>query len=157
MTRVAALTHSLQKTERWLIELADELGWNDSHHAYVALRATLHALRDRLSVDETADLAAQLPLVVRGIYFEGWDPSSTPVPIRDRESFLAPIETALIWEPAPAAERVARAVFALLARHVTRGEIDDVVGTLPGPIRELFPAELVAAAESRRSTPAPVA
>ena len=153
MPRVAALAHSMQKTEQWLAEL----GCSDSHHAYVALRATLYALRDRLTVDEAADLAAQLPLVVRGIYYEGWDPSDTPRPIRDRATFLAPIETALLWEPAPAAERVARAVFALLARNVTRGEIDDVVGTLPGPIRELFPAVFAAAPESRRSAPAPVA
>jgi uncharacterized protein (DUF2267 family) len=149
MPQVPALAHSMQKTERWLAELSEELGWTDRQHAYIALRATLHALRNRLRVDEAADLAAQLPLVVRGIYFEGWDPSATPERIRDRETFLAPIETALLWEPAPAADRVARAVFALLARHVSRGEIDDVVGSMPGPVRDLFPPSFVAEWERR--------
>jgi uncharacterized protein (DUF2267 family) len=151
MSRVTALSSSLQKTEGWLAELAEELGWPDSQPAYVVLRATLHALRDRLTVDEAAQLAAQLPLVVRGIYFEGWDPSATPRPVRDLATFLEPIERALRWEPDPGAERAASAVFALLVRHLTRGEIDDVIGALPGPIRELFPARTVAAWESREA------
>jgi uncharacterized protein (DUF2267 family) len=153
MTSVPALTHSLQKTQTWLAELAQALAWDDTEHAYVALRATLHALRDRLPVDESAELAAQLPLVVRGIYFEGWNPSGTPERIRDRDRFLAPIERALLWRPAADAETVARAVLALLCRHVSPGEIDDVLGTLPEAIRGLFPAAVVADWESRHAAP----
>jgi uncharacterized protein (DUF2267 family) len=145
MTQVSALANAWHKAQAWLAELSEELGWSDSQHSYVALRATLHALRDRLSVDEAADLAAQLPLVVRGIWFEGWNPSAVPLRIRDLDAFLAPIASALIWEPAPDAERVARAVFALLSRHVSEGEIEDVVGSLPAEIRGLFPGEVVEA------------
>jgi uncharacterized protein (DUF2267 family) len=144
MNHVAAFERAVKTAYEWLDELGQELGWHDRQHAYVGLRAALHSLRDRLSVDEAADLAAQLPLLVRGIYFEGWNPSATPVRVRDRAGFLAPIEAALIWEPVPMADRVARAVFALLARHLTAGEIDDVLANLPGPIAELFPAPPVA-------------
>jgi uncharacterized protein (DUF2267 family) len=145
MTQVPALANAWHKAQAWLAELESDLGWSDTQHSYVALRATLHCLRDRLSVDEAADLSAQLPLVVRGIYFEGWNPSATPVRIRDLDAFLAPIAAALVWEPAPDAERVARAVFALLARHVSRGEIEDVIGSLPAEIRDLFPVDAVEA------------
>jgi uncharacterized protein (DUF2267 family) len=49
------------------------------NQSYSALRAVLHALRDRLTVAETAHLSAQLPMLIRGIYFKGWDPTKVPV------------------------------------------------------------------------------
>lgn len=66
---------TLQRTHTWLKDLMLVLGWQDRHKAYRALRATLHALRDRLTVEETAHLGAQLPMLIRGFYYEGWDPS----------------------------------------------------------------------------------
>lgn len=67
---------TLQKTNLWLGDVMAELDTEDRHQAYSALRATLHALRDRLTVDEAAQLAAQLPLLVRGIYYENWRPAA---------------------------------------------------------------------------------
>jgi len=63
-------------------------GTQDKRYAYRALRAVMHAIRDRLTVDETAQLAAQLPELIRGIYYEGWDPSRTPASYHDSKSFL---------------------------------------------------------------------
>jgi uncharacterized protein (DUF2267 family) len=144
MSRVPVFERAVQKAYVWLDELGAALGWTDREHSYAALRVTLHALRDRLPVNEAADLAAQLPLLIRAAYWEGWNPSATPARIRDRATFLAPIARALMWMPVQSPEEVARAVFALLSRKVTRGEIDDLVGTLPSEIRELFPAAVVA-------------
>ena len=79
---------TLHKANRWLKELMEELGWEDRHAAYLALRATLHALRDRLTVEEVAHLGAQLPMLIRGVYYEGWDPTGKPVPERRVEAFL---------------------------------------------------------------------
>lgn len=66
--------NTLQKTHLWLDDLMAELGWQDRHKAYLALRAVLHTLRDRLTVEEAAHLGAQLPMLIRGFYYEGWDP-----------------------------------------------------------------------------------
>jgi uncharacterized protein (DUF2267 family) len=66
---------TVHKTNSWLHELMEELGWSDRHKAYLALRATLHALRDRLTVQGVAQLGAQLPMLIRGFYYEGWVPS----------------------------------------------------------------------------------
>jgi uncharacterized protein (DUF2267 family) len=71
--------------------VAAELSTEDSHHAYRVLRSFLHALRDQLTVDEAAKLAAQLPIFARGVFYEGWDPSRTPEHARDIESFLTRI------------------------------------------------------------------
>src|SRR5919204_6915564 len=82
---------TLQKTNAWLKELMEELDWDDRHRSYLALRTTLHALQDRLNVGEAVQLGAQLPMLVRGFYFEGWNPAHTPVKARHREDFLQDI------------------------------------------------------------------
>jgi uncharacterized protein (DUF2267 family) len=130
---------TVHKTNRWLNELMQGLGWRDRHKAYLALRATLHALRDRITVEEVAQLAAQLPMLVRGFYYEGWDPTDKPLKDRRREDFLVRIDAAFTQDDAVDPEHVARAVFALLARRVSEGEIEDVRHVLPTEIRKLWP------------------
>jgi len=68
-----------------------ELQSEDRQLAYAALRATLHALRDRLTVEEAVQFGAQLPMLLRGMYYEGWTPSGKPLQ-EDREEFLAHIQ-----------------------------------------------------------------
>jgi uncharacterized protein (DUF2267 family) len=101
----------------------------------------LHQLRDRLTMDEAVQLSAQLPLVVRGLYFEGWRPRHVPTTnIRTRQDFLDALTMRLLPHPL-APEPMARDVFALLARHIDPGEIADVIGQLPDGIKELWPLE----------------
>ena len=112
---------TLQKTNRWLKEAAGALNRNDRRTAYLAFRSTLHALRDRMTVEEVAQLAAQLPMLMRGFYYEGWDPTGKPLKLRTREEFLARIAQEL--EGADGGldpELLARAVFAVLDRRSTK-------------------------------------
>jgi uncharacterized protein (DUF2267 family) len=130
---------TLHKTHRWLNELMQIMGWQDRQRAYLAMRATLHSLRDRLTVEEVAELGAQLPMLVRGIYYEGWDPTGKPVKIRHRDQFLAGI--ARYFDPADGVdpEAAARGVFSVLSAHITEGEIEDVKHVLPAELRDLWP------------------
>jgi uncharacterized protein (DUF2267 family) len=137
-TGLEVFDRTIQKTNEWLNELSGSLG-TDLHHAYLALRATLHALRDRLPVDEGAHLSAQLPMLVRGFYYEGWKPAVTPLKIRDKADFVTLIACGLDGAPELDPERAARAVFAVLAARITAGEAEDVVRMLPMEIRELWP------------------
>ena len=136
-TTVRAFRESLAKTSEWLKEVQMELDLSSEDQAYSVTRAVLHALRDRLSVDEAAELGAQLPMVLRGVYYDGWDPSGKPHKERTRGAFLDHIRHELrqTEDPLP----LTRAVFKILAKHVTPGEISDIKTSLPQEIRELWP------------------
>jgi uncharacterized protein (DUF2267 family) len=115
-----------------------ELHLADRHQAYLALRATLHALRDRLTVDEAAHLGAQLPMLIRGLYYEGWTPRGKPIKWH-RDEFLDHIRAhcAVCDDVDP--EHVARAVFKVLAARVSAGEVKDVTHVLPKELQALWP------------------
>jgi uncharacterized protein (DUF2267 family) len=137
---IEAAVHTMNS---WLKELDEELDWKSRQRAYHALRVVLHALRDRLTLAEVADLGSQLPLLIRGLFYEGWNPNGKPVKERKREEFLAIISAAFQNEPDVYPEAVAWAVFKMLERHVSTGEIADVRAVLPAAIRSLWPERLV--------------
>lgn len=138
-TGLAAFDSTIQTTHVWLNDIGEEMGWErDAHRAYHALRVVLHALRDRLPPGEAADLAAQLPLLVRGVYYEGWHPAGKPVKTRSLDEFLAPVEAAFRDDPQTPPAEVARVVFRVLTRRVSFGEIQDVIGNLPADVQDLW-------------------
>jgi uncharacterized protein (DUF2267 family) len=130
---------TVQKTNSWLKELMQIMEWQDRHRAYLALRATLHTLRDRLIVDEVAQLGAQFPMLVRGMYFEGWDPSDQPLKARHKIDFLLELAAHFPKDPVVDAEGMARGVFRLLESRISEGEINDIRQILPAELRELWP------------------
>ncbi|MFD1049696.1 DUF2267 domain-containing protein, partial [Kibdelosporangium lantanae] len=79
MTDRRLFAHAEQTAYEWLRVIADQLGTDDVHEAYQVLRPWLHLLRDRLSVPGAAHLAAQLPELLRGVFYDGWRPSEVPV------------------------------------------------------------------------------
>lgn len=132
---------SVQKTFEWLKDVERELGTEDRQVAYHVLRAVLHALRDRLIVEEAGNLAEQLPALLRGIYYEGWSPANKPEKM-SKQQFLARIaaeleSTACEFSPS----RSVSAVFSVLQKRIAAGEISDVRGALPKEFEELWPAD----------------
>jgi uncharacterized protein (DUF2267 family) len=137
MTGLKAFDTTIEKTNLWLKEIMQEMETEDRHRAYLALSAVIHALRDRLPVDEVVQLGAQLPMMIRGLYCEGWDPKYQPIKM-DRTSFLQYVRDYFRQEPDLDAEKVSRAVFYFLSRRVAGGEIKNVKGVLPKDLRELW-------------------
>lgn len=131
---------SLQKTQIWLNELMSELEWDDRpHKAYLALRTVLHALRDRLTIEEAIQLGAQLPMLVRGFYYEGWTLKGKPHKERHLDDFLDHVTKAFRDDVTVNPKRVVRAVFRVLTRHTSPGEIEDVKHVMPKVMQELWP------------------
>src|SRR5579871_3560662 len=147
MSTLAILDRSVQKTNVWLKDVNAELSWFTFPRGYLALRAVLHALRDRLTAPEVAQLAAQLPIFIRGVYYEGWNPSRTPIKSRGKELFLRQVraEFAHTRNPDVDAEGVTRAIFRVMAKHVSKGELEQVKHLLPHELRDFWPEEKAAA------------
>jgi len=138
MTVPPTIAHGVQQIQEWLKELRDNGDLADEAEALSVLRSVLHQLRDRLTPEEAIELGAQLPIIVRGIYYEGWRPSRTPEKVRSRQRFLDEVTMKLLPRRVPA-EAAVRDVFSLIAHHCDPGEVADVIGQLPADIKELWP------------------
>jgi uncharacterized protein (DUF2267 family) len=131
---IDAIERTVQKTHEWLDDFASELGTEDERFPW---RAYLQVLRDRRTVEEAAQLAAQLPHVLCGVFYEGFDPSRTER-IRSRNEFLAQHADRAQLTGATEAAAVAAAATRALRRHVTGGEVDDVLSQLPAEIHDVL-------------------
>ena len=138
-TGLEVFDKTVQTTNAWLKEIMEVTGPH-CHRAYRVLAAVLHALRDRLTVDEAAQLGAQLPILVRGLYYDQWHrPSGKPERLRHKDEFLAEVAAELDDIKPINPEQATRAVFSVLERHIAPGEIEDIKATLPTQLRELWP------------------
>lgn len=130
---------TIATTHRWLRELKDIGGLADENEAYSVLRAVLHALRDRLPTDEAAQLASEMPMLIRGFYYEGWKPSVTPRKQRSLAAFLEGVH--VTWNPEKTSKQeYVSYVFKMLTHRISDGEIADVHHAMPSEVRELWPA-----------------
>ena len=136
-TGVRTFDQSLETTKEWLQEVQELMGLDDEQRAFRVLRAVLQTLRDRLTIEEAAQFAAQLPMLLQGVYYHGWTPAGKPVKIRSRQEFLDRVAEGLMREHDP--EEACRVVFRVLEDRMTGGEIEDVKRILPAPIRDLWP------------------
>ena len=100
----------------------------------------MHTLRDWLSPEEMADLSAQLPTLIRGIYFEGWNPPE-PVCERKKRDFVISVRKSFGYESEIDVDKAIGAVFRLLDRHISHGEIVQIRNSMKKSLRELWPEE----------------
>ncbi|GGM29381.1 MULTISPECIES: DUF2267 domain-containing protein [Micromonospora] len=136
----SAFESSLDKTNLILKDIEQAYGWpkEQRNQSYAALRTVLHLLRDRMPVPESAEFAAQLPVLLRGIYFDGWQPENVPIKL-NRDDFLYEVRQGFPYDVAGGAERVVQVVLESLRRHVTQGEWEDVRATMPQDLLQLMP------------------
>jgi uncharacterized protein (DUF2267 family) len=136
-TGLEVLDRTLQETNIWLGEIAENLG-PDRQVAYRVLRAVLHALRDRLTIEQAAHLSAQLPMLIRGIYYEAYHPARMPNAMRHRAEFLDAVGGELSDIRPINVEDACRAVFECIRRHITPGQLEKVFWSLPEAVRQVF-------------------
>jgi uncharacterized protein (DUF2267 family) len=129
---------TVQETNLWLKAIMEGLHTDDRHLAYVALRATLHALRDRLGPENAVHLAAQLPMLLRGLYYEGWRLAASQTKERTRTDFLEHVRGELPRGSALDPNVAARAVFGVMWEKLDLGEVGKVIDLLPEELKELW-------------------
>lgn len=126
---------TIQTTNCWLNEITEVIG-PDRQLAWKVLSTVLHKLRDRLPVDVAAHLGAQLPLLVRGVYYDQFQPAKQPSSCRDLDEFVAEVQDWLTDVRPVNAKDAVNAVFATLSRHLPEGQLVIVRSSLPGSIRD---------------------
>jgi len=136
-TGVTTLDHTVQETIVWLKAVEEELQLDSRQQAYDALRAVLHALRDRVPPEVAIKLGAQLPILLRGIYYENWHAAGTPTKERHARDFADHVGTELSQQFPIDPLTVVRGVFEVLWEKLDSGEFDKVMHHLPAALREL--------------------
>lgn len=135
---IETFNQTLEKSHLWLKDLKRIGNFNSEEEAYSILRATLHAIRDRLIVNQAVHLAAELPMLIRGLYYEGWKPEATPQEMSKNE-FIETVRANLhqasnTIDP----ETGAKAIFHLLERKISSGEISHIKSELPTDLKEFW-------------------
>lgn len=102
--------HTVAETADWLHAVRRAAGFEHERQAYAALRAVLHTVRDQLPVAGNARFGAQLPTLLRGLYFDGWHPDAEP----GRGSFLDRVRDHLNGQPDVPADAAAHAVLTVV-------------------------------------------
>ena len=138
-TGLSTFDKTLQTSNEWLNEIEDALHLEERQQSYHALRGVLLTLRDRLPVDEAMDLAAELPMLIRGVYFEGYKAANKPEKY-NADEFLGHVKTELqAGGVTNAPNEVARCVFEILSSHISEGEARQVRNAMPGELKGLWP------------------
>lgn len=137
-TGLRTFDETVHATNAWLHELTARMGWEDRQRGYRLLRVSLKILRDRLPVTEAAQLGAQLPILLRGVFYEGWRPATVPVETRSLDDFLSGLRAAFSHDPAFDAEAAFREVVAVMQLHVSPGGMEDVRRVMPAELKTLW-------------------
>ncbi len=142
MSHLSVIDKNVVKTHEWLKTISQYAHWKDDTLSLRALRVVLHQLRDNMPLENAVYLSAQLPIFIRGLFFENWHPLSTPLKERQKEDFIDSVEEHLIQAgglPEPIDSSVAiLAVFKTLCEKISEGEIQKIESLFPKGLRSLW-------------------
>ena len=140
MRHTLGFEHTEQEVYKWLNEIKKIGQWNDDAQAYAALRAVLRLLRDHLSINVSAKLSAQLPLLIRGLFYEDWRPEDQAIHERSRDAFMMHLSKILkdYHHSDVDPEQAASAVLKTLSGKIDPYEVEKICAQLPKGIRETF-------------------
>jgi uncharacterized protein (DUF2267 family) len=132
---IAAIDRAVQTAQGWLADVAHEFETEDRAFVYRVVRGWLHAVRDRLPVVDAAHLGAQLPELLRGVYYEGWEPNKVPIKY-DRAEYVSRLaaESRISEQDVP---KATRAVSTAFDRHLS-GHLAGVLDHFPADLRDML-------------------
>lgn len=137
---ITAFNRTLHKSNEWIEDFRKELPETATmQDAYHGIRAALHFLRDRLTIAEAAHLSAQLPMLIRGLYYEGWQPIDTPSNINTVDEVSTYLEDAINRDMSSEPTVIIRALFSVLYKHISHGELEHIQSMLPAEMRVFWP------------------
>lgn len=105
------------------------------------IRAVLHALRNRLSHEESFHLIAQLPMAIKGVYVDSWKFNKDFDKIRHINDFLDEVKkedsgmAQYDFGNANTAKQAVAAVFKAISYFVSEDEMNHIILILPGELK----------------------
>jgi uncharacterized protein (DUF2267 family) len=135
-TGVDSLDNSITKTSAWLADIDKELGTDNRQLAYRIARAWLHCLRDRLTVEVAAHFAAQLPELLGGVFYDGWNPGHVPGRYGRDEYVARFVQEARVGNTDVG--KSARAVTAVARERMSAGIVEEAFALLPADLRKFL-------------------
>jgi uncharacterized protein (DUF2267 family) len=116
----------------------------DRDRAGRVVRSVLHALRNRITVEESLQLLSQLPMAIKSVYVEGWKLHLHLKRIKTIEDFSEEVmmeDGLAVWRDFSNVDETMEAISAVmktLADYVTAGELHDVINLMPKEIKQHF-------------------
>ena len=123
--------------------VADELTIS-SDKAGRIIRTVFHALRNRLSHEESFQLLAQLPMVLKGVYVDGWKYNKYFTRIHHLDDFLNEVRNednnlaGYDFGNNERAKKAVAAVFKAMNYFISEGEFKDVMAVLSAEMKEFI-------------------
>jgi uncharacterized protein (DUF2267 family) len=133
------------KGNEFVNRLAVRLGSEgDRDRAGRVLRCVFHALRNRLTIEESFQLLAQLPMVIKALYIEGWQPARVHTKVKTLQELSEEVireDGNSAWRDFSGVSEAMEAIEAVvktMADYVSAGELHDIVAVLPEDMKERF-------------------
>jgi uncharacterized protein (DUF2267 family) len=132
-----------QHANEFLKEIAVELGdAQDKNRASRVMRSVFHALRDVITPEESLHMISQLPILIKGIYVDGWKVSQ-PARTRSMDEFIALLQRKgdrpdVDFPDVDTAIHGVQCVLAVVQRHISAGEVEDIINQFPSELRLLW-------------------
>ncbi|MFP4403379.1 MAG: DUF2267 domain-containing protein [Candidatus Woesearchaeota archaeon] len=136
ISHISSVEKGVHDFNIWIKEIKYELKCT-YNQAYIALYGTMHTLRDRLTIENLTHLGAQLPLIIKGIYYNNWTPKDNPKKL-DKMTFISRVHSYFNNDPKINPENVIQTIFYVMQKHIDQGEINNIKATLPPEIENLF-------------------
>lgn len=134
VSSIGNIEKSVHQTNAWVKDVQALLGCTENE-AFLALRSTLQNLRDRLTIEEATDFAAQLPIVLKGAFYEQWNPVGKPEKM-DRTAFVSRVHAQFSNDPNMNPEDVVMAVFKVLKNRI--GKMRHILSNMPPDIEGII-------------------
>lgn len=137
-----------QEANAFMNELSGQLGHPESkEQTAIILRSVLHVLRDRISISESLDVLAQLPMFLKAIYVDQWKFRERPKKWSSINEFKEEIkeeqskfgETDFDWPEST--DKIAQMVFNSLRKYLTEGQVAHIEDNMPLELKPLFSNE----------------
>lgn len=119
-----------------------------SEKAARILRSVIQALRNHLSMEESMQFLAQLPMAIKALYVDQWDPRAQAPRIRHVDQFLSeirqldPLTAGYDFGNDESAQKAVRSVFKALGYYVSEGEWNNIKALLPKDLKKLLSESL---------------